>query len=78
MSNKALSLAEYIELGGDYPPTLADAAAALRAQHALIAELVALLRELRGSLAPTYRMSPEGRAYLEKMDAALSKAKEQS
>lgn len=38
-------------------------------------KLLALLVELRNSLAPTYRLSQEGRAYMKKMDAAIARAK---
>ena len=31
----------------------------------------ALLRELRDALWPTYSLSPEGRAYLKKMDSVI-------
>ena len=37
--------------------------------------LRALLAELRATLSPTYRLSPEGRAYIERIDAALREGK---
>ena len=40
--------------------------------RAEVERLKEVLTELRHALSPTYRMSPEGRKYLEKIEAALT------
>ena len=46
------------ELAGETAPTVDESA-------------FQLLRELRASLAPTYRLTPEGQAYMEKIDKVI-------